>query len=109
MFCNLLGNEAGRMIYDGDILVAQHGKMLAQNNRLSFKPVDMLMCDVDFDNESNSQQQPLTDSKDPNEELTKAVTLGLFDYLRKSKSKVMLYHSVAELTPLPALLWLLKW
>ncbi|HRJ28176.1 MAG TPA: NAD(+) synthase [Cyclobacteriaceae bacterium] len=87
VFCNLLGNEAGRMIYDGDILIAQKGKLLAQNTRMSFKPVTIITCDVDLNQESKSTQLPLTDSKDRNEELTKAVSLALFDYLRKSKSK----------------------
>ncbi|MBX2954908.1 MAG: NAD(+) synthase [Cyclobacteriaceae bacterium] len=87
VFCNLLGNEAGRMIYDGDILIAQKGKLLAQNNRLSFKPVNLITCDVTLSDDSKSTQLPLTDSKDRNEELTKAVSLALFDYLRKSKSK----------------------
>jgi len=87
VFCNLLGNEAGRMIYDGDILIAQKGKLLAQNNRMSFKPVNLITCEVDFKTESRSKQLPLNDAKDRNEELTRAVTLALFDYLRKSKSK----------------------
>ena len=87
LFVNHLGNEAGRMIYDGDILIAQQGKLLTQNNRLSFRPFNVLTCEVDFHHPENSVSRPLTDDKDRNEELTKAITLGLFDYLRKSKSK----------------------
>ncbi|MBX2945990.1 MAG: NAD(+) synthase [Cyclobacteriaceae bacterium] len=87
IFCNLLGNEAGRMIYDGDILIAQKGKLLAQNKRLSFKPVNIITCLVDFEDTSKTEQFPLMDVKERNEELTKAVALALFDYLRKSKSK----------------------
>jgi NAD+ synthase (glutamine-hydrolysing) len=37
IFANLLGNEAGRMIYDGDIIIAQKGKLVAVNPRLVFK------------------------------------------------------------------------
>jgi NAD+ synthase (glutamine-hydrolysing) len=87
VFTNLLGNEAGRMIYDGDILIAQRGKLLAQNNRLSFKPFNILSCEIDVSNPQNSEQFALTDSKDRFDELTKAAALGLFDYLRKSKAK----------------------
>ncbi|MDH4058388.1 MAG: NAD(+) synthase, partial [Cyclobacteriaceae bacterium] len=87
VFTNLLGNEAGRMIYDGDILIAQKGKLLAQNERLSFRPYNVICCEVDIENPQNSQTHPLTDTKERHEELTKAVTLALFDYLRKSKSK----------------------
>jgi|APTNR8051073442_1049403.scaffolds.fasta_scaffold00039_60 NAD+ synthase (glutamine-hydrolysing) len=87
LYVNLLGNEAGRMIFDGDILVAQQGKLLAQNNRLSFKPFNLLTCEVDFNQPNNSKSQELTDSKEKNEELTRAATLALYDYLRKSKAK----------------------
>jgi NAD+ synthase (glutamine-hydrolysing) len=87
VFANLLGNEAGRMIYDGDILIAQHGKLIGQNKRLSFNPFEILFCDVDFQNPDNSPQPKLLDNKDRNEELTNALTLALFDYLRKSRSR----------------------
>lgn len=87
VFCNLLGNEAGRMIYDGDILFAQRGELIAQNNRLSFKRFNVLTCEIDFDVPEKSERKLLADSKDRNEELTKAATLALYDYLRKSKAK----------------------
>jgi NAD+ synthase (glutamine-hydrolysing) len=87
LFTNLLGNEAGRMIYDGDIIIAQNGKLLAVNERLSFKSFNLLSCTVDFDNPQNSETIALTDSKDVNEELDKALALALYDYMRKSKSK----------------------
>ncbi|MEX0613265.1 MAG: nitrilase-related carbon-nitrogen hydrolase, partial [Pirellulales bacterium] len=35
-YCNLLGNEAGRSIYDGGTLLAMGGKMLARGPRFSF-------------------------------------------------------------------------
>ncbi|GIV37744.1 MAG: NAD(+) synthase [Cyclobacteriaceae bacterium] len=87
VYANLLGNEAGRMIYDGDILIAQRGRLLAQNQRLSLKPVNLLTCDVHVHDPEQSRQLPLTDNKERNEELTRALTLGLFDYLRKSRSQ----------------------
>jgi len=87
VFVNLLGNEAGRMIYDGDIIIAQQNKLLAVNNRLSFKNFRVLACDVDFTDVTKSQHIPSTDIKEVNEELTQAVALALFDYHRKSKSK----------------------
>jgi NAD+ synthase (glutamine-hydrolysing) len=87
VFANLLGNEAGRMIYDGDIIVAQNGKLLAVNNRMSFHGHKVLGVDVDFGDPSNSEVIKITDSKEVNEELTKALSLALYDYLRKSKAK----------------------
>ncbi len=87
LFVNLLGNEAGRMIYDGDIVFGQHGKILKCNERLSLKPFDLLTCDIDFENPTKSESSPITDSKEKNEELARATSLALFDYLRKSKAK----------------------
>ena len=87
VFVNMLGNEAGRMIYDGDIIIGQNGKLLAVNKRLSFKPFNILACDVDFENPSNSKPISSLDSKEKNEEFARATSLALFDYLRKSKAK----------------------
>lgn len=87
VYVNLLGNEAGRMIYDGDILVAQNGRLLAQNNRLSFTSFQVISLQVDLQQEPASDHLPLADSKDTNEEFARAESLALYDYLRKSRAK----------------------
>lgn len=87
LFVNLLGNEAGRMIYDGDIIVGQHGKLVAVNKRLTFRDFSVMSCEIDFKDPSNTKCKPTEDNKDINEELTRALALALFDYLRKSRSK----------------------
>ena len=87
LFVNLLGNEAGRMIYDGDIIFGQHGKLIALNQRLSFKPFNLLTCDINFDNPEQTPLQELKDSKEKNEEMARAASLALFDYLRESRAK----------------------
>ena len=87
VFANLLGNEAGRMIYDGDIIIGQNGKLIAVNNRFSFKQFNVLSTEVDFKNPSKSLAVVSTDNKEQNEDLAEAITLGLFDYIRKSKAK----------------------
>jgi len=86
LFVNLLGNEAGRMIYDGDIIVGQQGKILKINERLSLRSYNLLTCDIDFSNPDQSESAPITDSKERNEELIRATSLALYDYLRKSKA-----------------------
>ena len=86
VFANLLGNEAGRMIYDGDIIVGQHGNLIAVNKRFSFRNFNVLATEVNFDEPTQSQIHVSTDIKERNEELAQAVSLGLFDYLRKSKA-----------------------
>jgi hypothetical protein len=87
LFVNHLGNEAGRMIYDGDIVVGQNGKLIAVNERLSFKPFVVMTCRVDVTDASNTKVIPITDNRERNEEFARAVSLALFDYLRKSKSR----------------------
>lgn len=87
VFSNLLGNEAGRMIYDGDIIIGQLGTIIAVNKRLSFHRFIVMATDVNFDDSSKTELHASTDNKDRNEELTQAVALGLFDYLRKSKAR----------------------
>jgi NAD+ synthase (glutamine-hydrolysing) len=87
IFANLLGNEAGRMIYDGDILIAYKGQLLAQNRRLGFQRHQTLYFDIDFDKGVPSGKPLLNDVKERNEELAQALALGLFDYLRKSRAR----------------------
>src|ERR1041385_6570754 len=74
VYVNVLGNEAGRMIYDGDILFAQKGKLLGVHRRLSFKPFQVQTCTIDFDDREKSQVLPKTDITDRNEEFAQAVS-----------------------------------
>jgi len=119
---NLLGNEAGRIVYDGGALIASAGRLLAVGPRLSFAPLMLTTAVVDVEAtrmnrvRAGSLQPDLGgkgqntvsctftfDDIDPEtsspeladwevsphlkeEEFTRAVALGLFDYLRKSRS-----------------------
>ena len=87
LFVNHLGNEAGRMVYDGDIIFGQHGKVLKINNRFSLRPWQVLTCEVDMADATASETMPITDGKEANDELTRAASLALFDYVRKSKAR----------------------
>jgi len=87
LFVNLLGNEAGRMIYDGDIIFGQRGKLIRINERLSLQPYNVLWCDINFTKPELTTVHPITDNKVRNEEFIQATSLALFDYLRKSKAK----------------------
>ena len=91
LFVNQLGNESGRIIYDGDILIAQKGKLLKRNPRLSFQSYKIQTAEIDFEIETASNETPpLSFGEGPGvrfEEFTQAVSLALFDYLRKSKSR----------------------
>lgn len=119
VYSNLLGNESGRLIFDGDVMVAAGGRLLARNDRFSFQPVQVTSAVLDvqairrqkkksFNFEPafpekvvvSTVQIPEADDPDfyldgyePPADLSKeaefhqAVTLGLFDYMRKSYSR----------------------
>jgi NAD+ synthase (glutamine-hydrolysing) len=87
LYANLLGNEAGRIIYDGEILVARNGHLLLRNQLMSFKEVDLESIDVDFNtNLPPAEVEPLP-MPDEYRELNQALSLALFDYMRKARSR----------------------
>ena len=49
VYSNLLGNESGRLIFDGEILIAQGGKILAHNDRFSFQNFQVLTAVLDVE------------------------------------------------------------
>ncbi|HQU45065.1 MAG TPA: nitrilase-related carbon-nitrogen hydrolase, partial [Pirellulales bacterium] len=121
LYSNLLGNEAGRAIYDGGALIASGGKLLAAGPRFSFADFQLTNALIDVDATRMAQSRtgsfsPSVESevdcvraafdfptlvpeveaatvagweKGPHvkeEEFARAISLGLFDYLRKSRS-----------------------
>lgn len=121
VYANLVGNEAGRSIYDGSVLVAAGGQMLASGRRFAFADHTLTTAVVDLDALRPAQARlaaaPLGDAADlvavpfaapapaepaggadaragweqgphvKEEEFSRAVALGLFDYARKSRSR----------------------
>ncbi|MFZ5895663.1 MAG: NAD(+) synthase [Myxococcota bacterium] len=49
VYSNLLGNEAGRAIYDGDALIASGGSVLAEAPRFSYSDFELISASVDID------------------------------------------------------------
>lgn len=49
IYCNLLGNEAGRAVYDGDAMIAQAGEMLVSGKRLTFDDFYLTTAVIDID------------------------------------------------------------
>lgn len=80
-YVNLLGNEAGRMIFDGEIVMTKDGKSLVRNQLLSLEDFQVLTFELE------NKIQEVAEIKSKEWEFTQASALGLFDYLRKSKSK----------------------
>ena len=125
-YANLLGNEAGRAIYDGDCMIASGGDLLAKGKRFSFRPwlLTSAIADIqvnqvkrsriaslqseltqdyaigiDFNpslEENRKKELPTVSQHETcsfensihlkEEEFTRAVTLGLWDYLRKARA-----------------------
>ncbi len=119
IYTNLLGNETGRLIFDGDAMICSGGDLLASSQRFSYADFTIVSAIVDiqtnkidqskiksvlpFDyKQVNSVFEPQNLSTKPTqiaeieafekggalkeEEFTRAVSLALFDYLRKSRS-----------------------
>lgn len=122
VYSNLVGNEAGRVIYDGQTLIATCGESIACGPRLGLAPVSVTSAAVDVDATRMRRSQsasfepevaidskrvvpmafalpvaqpaseaiPIPDwegsSSPKEEEFTRAVSLGLYDYARKSRT-----------------------
>ncbi len=121
VYANLLGNEAGRAIYDGGTIIASNGELIALSDRLTFHDMRVTAAVIDIDANRIAQSQastvfnipemqdiaiqipfefPQIHPEPPNithsawekspflqqEEFVRAEVLGLYDYLRKSRS-----------------------
>jgi NAD+ synthase (glutamine-hydrolysing) len=136
VYANLVGNEAGRIIYDGGVLVAQAGDVIGRGPRFGYGDGTLTAVDIDpaAARRAKLRTKPVRDSMpgdvelgeiegdDPraiaagakrsgatavprpktlaaaaaaapyvpmtrNEEFLAAETLGLFDYMRKTRAK----------------------
>ncbi len=119
LYTNLIGNESGRLIFDGDAMVSSGGELLASSERFSYSDFTLTEAIVDIDKNRIEQSRvktphysdftliessfslsftdlpqtsgPLSEAFEKGgyikeEEFARAVSLGLFDYLRKSRS-----------------------
>lgn len=55
LYANLLGNEAGRIIYDGGGLIASGGELLARGKRFTFQDIELSTAVVDVDGNRREQ------------------------------------------------------
>lgn len=49
VYANLVGNDAGRIVYDGGALIARTGEMLAMGPRFGYRDVELTSAVVDVD------------------------------------------------------------
>lgn len=67
LFTNLLGNEAGRIIFDGGSLIATGGNLIHQGERFSFLERDVISSVVDLDENRVKKVQNASFSPDLSE------------------------------------------
>lgn len=127
LYTNLLGLEAGRIIYDGEILLGECGKIVRRAQRFQLNDGNLLIRDIDLDlarvaklknrsvmdssGEKEEKERSVAGSPlkkasgkspaiekihagisadpytQPEQEFLHAEKIGLFDYLRKSRTK----------------------
>ena len=114
---NLLGCESGRTVFDGDTRIVSEGAILTEGRRFSFKDYSIISGTVDIvanrklrgenanksaNSATRSTEIPVefaipnaatfsvfseTQCDEKYEEMTRAIALGTFDYLRKTRAK----------------------
>jgi NAD+ synthase (glutamine-hydrolysing) len=84
LYTNLLGNESGRIIFDGEIIFGIAGEIRQAGGRLSFRDWELRIFDVSPEGQPQKEKEQ---EEDDFEDFTQAATLGLWDYLRKSGSR----------------------
>lgn len=86
------GNEAGSILYAGGALIARAGKMIARTRRFSYNEQTWAAAALDHEPTAEPLEAPANAWETaPGEELAfeefaRAVAVGLFDYLRKSRA-----------------------
>ncbi|MDX1971702.1 MAG: nitrilase-related carbon-nitrogen hydrolase, partial [Candidatus Sumerlaeia bacterium] len=117
LLANLVGNESGRMIFDGQRLIFGGGELLAESERFTFREQAITTATLNLEvlrahrqrifslyspdssirihpvpfawpkAQTGGVAHPLPRLLCKEEEFTKAESLALFDYLRKSRSR----------------------
>ena len=77
LFANHSGYDGGKYIFDGGATIAEGGEITASTNRFSYQDFQ-IACSTEI-------VKP--ESIEKNEEFARSVSLGLFDAMRKTRSK----------------------
>lgn len=114
-YANLLGNEAGKLLYDGHCLIAFEGEIIAESERFSYEDGILLQAQVEEEllhaavrrsrlpapsnpvkvphhpkvsmGDMQPKKIPSSASEEPWAELTEGIAMGLWDYLWKSRGR----------------------
>ncbi len=107
LFANLLGNESGRVIFDGDAYVVDRGQIQSQTQRFSMRDHELIYSSVELKSVPDGGDDIISlpaiegmvddtptfaaaswesSAYIKEEEFARSVALGLWDYMRKSHS-----------------------
>lgn len=78
IYANLLGNESGRMVFDGGAMIAQCGELLATEKRFSFKDFTLTNAILDVELSQTRQASSASRLVDVNEH--RGLILADFDW-----------------------------
>ena len=81
---NLLGNESGKIIFEGDSILAQKGKLLDITKRFSFEDFSINFNTINLEGNNKKYNETSTNIY---EEFIDIFSLSILDYLSKSKLK----------------------
>jgi NAD+ synthase (glutamine-hydrolysing) len=97
-YTNLLGNEAGRSIYDGGTLIATNGKMLARGPRFFYSDWLLTMAVVDVDATRRAKAESYPGLVRPNSTNDAGFVATDFDFPRVEEpvGGVSIYAAAAE-------------
>lgn len=98
VYANLLGNEAGRAIYDGGVLIASVGKLVAAGPRFSFADWGLTSALVDIDAARLSRARTRSFSPEADED-SEACVRAAFDYPSLEPSVQTLQRDAWETNP----------
>jgi NAD+ synthase (glutamine-hydrolysing) len=65
VYANLLGNEAGRAIYDGGALIASGGRLVAEGRRFGYEEGSLVSAQIDLDVTRTAQARVTSFQPDP--------------------------------------------
>ncbi len=115
LYANLLGNEAGKLLYDGESLIAYKGELVSATPPFSYRAYELATADIDFAPlhtwrgltggafteplerielatpsrlpHTRSKSTPISPVLVPEEAVTQAIAMGLWDYLIKTRHR----------------------
>lgn len=99
-YANLVGLEAGRIIYDGSLLIADRGQVVRVAKRFSLEDSELICADLDLDLIRSSQMRVPGIAHAASTGQSKAYCVEVSDYTWKAPTQAMDIHNLPDEAPL---------